>query len=655
MGLPKKTSLTKKVDLANELTTFLSNYKEAPLEPPNEKSELSNQIDTFISNFKIDDKSLRESLEKFCKTLCGHEVFFSERRKGNRTEKDTWIQNFTVFTKNLPKDFRVNDSFEYLQILTSTLDLETIKKRFLFWQKIAPYLSEKTDQLSLFHNYISEMKKYENSIVKDGGILSFRQNEWNLMTSIYPHIEPEKLVRKDGMGDNNQYLAPINHDNTHIEATTDIAQKDRLVIDDISLKKLEAIRPKLFDANILACGAIVTLLQSGDVDKFTSKIEEIISEKLMADDVDFLLLLDGSIASIVTKSTQELYRNVRNGSLTNLFNILGRFEKEEKVGTFREVSNFISGLKLNINPINALTLTLYVDESSFDKSYDLFNSKIKDEKEFWTEYERRMNTFIQTGLNEEITITKKVKRKIKSNYTVALKEFADYLNMELTVKQNPLINSYLSPVSNSQESPAENVFTKSGEMWTITFNKKTIHLPDSKGLQYISHLLKNQDRKIDCLDLSAIINESYKNEAGKGTLDYERKDEIEDSGMVGKRLSSQDKLLDDKGRQVLRDRLEELREKLTTSSYSSQYEHEEIEDEIEKIQKLLKQVTTPTGKIKNFEGDKDKARKAVSNAIKATMEKLKSSHEDLWKHFYSCLKTGQSCSYIPHPKVTWNL
>ena len=57
----------------------------------------------------------------------------------------------------------------------------------------------------------------------------------------------------------------------------------------------------------------------------------------------------------------------------------------------------------------------------------------------------------------------------------------------------------------SSSSPAENIFRKDGDFWTVTHGGRTFRLRNLKGLEYIAYLLAHPGVRIHACDLVAIV------------------------------------------------------------------------------------------------------------------------------------------------------
>src|SRR5690606_32659841 len=86
---------------------------------------------------------------------------------------------------------------------------------------------------------------------------------------------------------------------------------------------------------------------------------------------------------------------------------------------------------------------------------------------------------------------------------------------ELTGQQTPEASTVVSsaaapgPVPEPEAEPAEqrNVWSRAGDLWTITFDGLTVHLRSSKGLVDISRLLAAPNTEVHCIDLAGTLVE----------------------------------------------------------------------------------------------------------------------------------------------------
>lgn len=175
-----------------------------------------------------------------------------------------------------------------------------------------------------------------------------------------------------------------------------------------------------------------------------------------------------------------------------------------------------------------------------------------------------------------------------------------------------------------------------GEYWDIVYDEKSIHPKNSKGLEYIHYLLSNPEREIYVLQIVG-VDENLSKGLSKNT----------------------GTLLDNRTTEQLKGRYKDLEEELEDKEIpKSDGIIAEIEEEMEKIKKAFTSGLDKRGQPRKFANVADRARKAVSKAIKESLVKIKDKKEGnpaLWNHFDNTLHTGTYCSYKPEHPMNWQL
>jgi hypothetical protein len=231
-----------------------------------------------------------------------------------------------------------------------------------------------------------------------------------------------------------------------------------------------------------------------------------------------------------------------------------------------------------------------------------------------------------------------------------------------------------APFKERQSTDGE--FFLNGNMWTISYEGKSINLVDSKGLKYIHYLLSNPKKEIDALMLQREINKiqpsKYKNR-NEGSLIEEgleisriantktrtagikKRDElgysIKHSEMQAK---DEIKIISDKREKLLKEvkDLEDIKEIKEGEGHLDETIVEKIasvEEEIFRLTKIL--ASYGKGEIADIE----KARSAVKNTINNSLKKINELHPSLWEHLDSRIQRRSFCSYTPAKHISWVL
>ena len=189
----------------------------------------------------------------------------------------------------------------------------------------------------------------------------------------------------------------------------------------------------------------------------------------------------------------------------------------------------------------------------------------------------------------------------------------------------------------------ERVFVKRGDYWTIVFSGKVFHLKHSRGLAYIAHLLRYPGRDFHVLELAASVDgESAETlVAGPAVVHSEelrtRRAGEDDSAPV----------LDRQAKVAYNERIEDLRHELEEAkSFNDLGRVSRIEGEISRLATELSRAMGFGGRWdRKLGSDSERARVSVTNAVRATIKKIRQEDPELARHLATMIRTGRFCSY----------
>ena len=239
----------------------------------------------------------------------------------------------------------------------------------------------------------------------------------------------------------------------------------------------------------------------------------------------------------------------------------------------------------------------------------------------------------------------------------AAKEMQERMLM-LQANQNNVQSNKTEPLATQQSRDYE--FFLKGEFWTISYEGKTTHLRDSRGLQYIHCLLENPEEEFYTLELvhKIKISPPFKNIYEFLSKEERDKQLIKENVYKGLTKNTGD-VLDKEGIRLLKERYEDLESELINEQTPPNDERtSEIEMDMDEIKKTLSAGHDKLGRPRKFPNDAEKARKAISKAVKESLDKIKdenNGHRSLWKHFEITLTIGIFCSYKPEKPIPWHL
>jgi len=217
--------------------------------------------------------------------------------------------------------------------------------------------------------------------------------------------------------------------------------------------------------------------------------------------------------------------------------------------------------------------------------------------------------------------------------------------------------------SQKERSNLENIFKKSGELWTVGIEgEETIeNLISVDGMHYIAHLLKNPYEDIAVEDLFYSLK-GYPS-SGIGTTDpsqFNPKDFADTGIELKSHLGSQQKIRSFKNKDFLSKHKEELERELEKiiRAGGDQMKEGEIGAEIIKIANELNKFKSKGNLMECFPTTRDNMRGTVTKGVKNAIDKIrKNGGNILATHLEKNIKKGFLSSYRPNPdeKIEWIL
>ena len=191
------------------------------------------------------------------------------------------------------------------------------------------------------------------------------------------------------------------------------------------------------------------------------------------------------------------------------------------------------------------------------------------------------------------------------------------------------------------------VFRLEGDTRTVRFGGEAVLLRDLKGFRYLARLLTAPGRELHVLDLVA---------AEQGTLptvDPSAVGAPEVEGLDGSGLPA----LDDEARDAYRRRLAEVEDDLAEAERNNDPGRAELaeRDRAYLVAELARAVGLG-GRMRSVGGDAERARTAVTRALRYAVDRLREHDPALGAHLDNSLRTGTYCSYQPDPltPVAWS-
>jgi hypothetical protein len=181
------------------------------------------------------------------------------------------------------------------------------------------------------------------------------------------------------------------------------------------------------------------------------------------------------------------------------------------------------------------------------------------------------------------------------------------------------------------------IFRREGDLWTIASRGKQIHLRDMRGLHYLATLLREPGREFAALDLVSSASGSAPVESSRP----------EAEARVVRRLGDAGPVLDAQARSEYRARLVDLEAELTDAERRADLGRRERA--LEEREALLAELEA-SGRGARPGSDAERARIAVTKAIKTAFEKIAEAHPELGAHLAGAIRRGSTCVYAPDPR-----
>ena len=180
-----------------------------------------------------------------------------------------------------------------------------------------------------------------------------------------------------------------------------------------------------------------------------------------------------------------------------------------------------------------------------------------------------------------------------------------------------------------------NVMRRDGNVWTVTFNGRTVPLRDAKGLRDLAVLLPSPGREVAATDLAAGV-----------------------PGEVAPAIAAlgADPILDDRARTAYRARLTELDDELAEADAHHDIERSSrLAAERDALIGELARATGLGGRRRRLGDTTERARTTVTARIRDAIGRIERAHPELGRHLRASITTGARCAYRPAETVRWDV
>ena len=179
----------------------------------------------------------------------------------------------------------------------------------------------------------------------------------------------------------------------------------------------------------------------------------------------------------------------------------------------------------------------------------------------------------------------------------------------------------------------------------MTFEGRTVNLPDRKGMRHLSRLLAHPGREFHVLDLAAT-------EAGNPVP--------ADNDAAATHLAFGDagEMLDAQAKSAYRRRLAEIDDDIEQARADRDHLREEQADaERDFLVRELSRAVGLSGRGRRAGSASERARSGITRAIRQSIGRIQQHHPELGQHLQRTIRTGTYCSYLPDTRAPdrWEL
>jgi tetratricopeptide (TPR) repeat protein len=185
------------------------------------------------------------------------------------------------------------------------------------------------------------------------------------------------------------------------------------------------------------------------------------------------------------------------------------------------------------------------------------------------------------------------------------------------------------------------VIRREGDFWSVTFDGRTVHVRDVKGMHYLARLLVEPGRELHVLDLVAA-------ESGPGVHVRATAQDGEAHGGPG----DAGEILDARAKDAYRRRLAEIDDDIDEARANVDTGRlMQAEAERDVLVQELARAFGLHGRERRAASTSERARVGVTRALRHAIARIAEHHRPLGEHLARTVRTGTYCAYVPDPRA----
>jgi hypothetical protein len=204
-------------------------------------------------------------------------------------------------------------------------------------------------------------------------------------------------------------------------------------------------------------------------------------------------------------------------------------------------------------------------------------------------------------------------------------------------------------------SPSPSRFHRDGEYWTLVFQGTVARIKDTRGMQYLAHLLQSPGQEFSAIALAADAPDFATSSLTGRSLLGETQDPAATTVHIAG-FTDAGEVLDPQAKAAYRQRLTELQAELEEAQeFNDVGRMEKLRAELEFVTQELAGAVGLRGRARKAASPQERARVNVTRAIRTAIARVTEAHPALGQYLTRTIKTGTFCAYVPTPHTppTW--